>query len=640
MNYKKFIYLSILTIISTILLYSSTIYVINRINYFIEIGTYQAFYDSPAHYERFDIIVNDVKLWFDDFWNNFIDLIFNLLSFIFNEKMIINLSFIIQIYIIIKILLSLWLDNECNKYYISKYAKALIKVIDYISLTFNELKEFTINNKKRFILTFGFISGVFPVLIFEGLFVLFDYLLAFITFESHIFLFNIFKWAVVFVLDFVMYGNKFLLITIIITLYIFLAHVFAWNKLRSNWKKFMKMIKDAATLNFFEGEPGAGKTLSIAQATLASQEVIIKDFEKDLIEFEITHPDINMAYIRLLFKILFLDFKEDELDNIIKYYDGILFDLFRFNSYQSNDICRIYFSLYYRGTAVISFIPMIDPYQDSYSRIGDVQTLRFFKELSTMPYEPGVSIMYPEIDKEFNSHDHISEIGDDGTHAAFALLSHLLERHGNVFMDAQIPSQLAKRIRGIAGEYYHLEYKQVKLPFMMNTIYKPILRLYNGLLRLILAYLGEKPKTEKKWTVRRKAIRFKRNNVGLLYQCMKYTALLLNKMVSHFERFQYFKIYAKKAYNDEMKDAEEITYNLNVMDFFHKGNKIYNSTQFKNFYEELRNDLATKKGIKQNVCLLEKWTSLDTTIAEYSKSHQRLLQRVIDAQTPAADEKI
>lgn len=637
-RYRKILYIFVLCLISSILLYNSTLYITNRITYFIGINKYEALYNNPVIFEIFDKIIYDIKLWFSDIWNNILNIFQKILAF-FDNNFLIMITYIIQIVVMICIFFTLWLDGENQKYKESKLSKLLVKIVDYLIATYYILKNFTLKHKKKFILIFGFLSGVFPVLIFEGSLLLLDYLISFITFTSHEFLFKVFKYLFVMIFNFVAYGNKFLLITVLLVLFIWIAFIFAWKKLNKNWFNFRMMINDSATINSIDGEPGSGKTLTNAQATLASTENIQRDFEKELLEYEITHPGINMAKVRLMFDFLFLNVKEEKLGKILKYYNGILFDLFRFQSYQDSDILRVYFSLFYRGTSIISFVPMLDPYEDSYSRIGDVQTLRFFKELSALPFEPGITLMYPEIDKEFNSHDHISEIGEDGTHAAFALLSHVLERHGHMFMDAQMKTQLAKRIRGVAGEYYHLEYKKIKMPFLLNMIYKPVLKIYNWLLKLILAYLGEKPKTEKKWTVRRKALRYKRNNVCFLYQIMKYLGLIFYKMVRHFEKFQYFKIYAKKAYNDEMTDAMDITYNLNVMDFYHKDNKIYNSVQFKQFYDELRSNLAVKKGIKQNILLLDKWSSLDVSIAEYSKSHQRLLQQIIDAQTPKKNDE-
>ena len=170
------------------------------------------------------------------------------------------------------------------------------------------------------------------------------------------------------------------------------------------------------------------------------------------------------------------------------------------------------------------------------------------------------------------------------------------------------------------------------MPFSIQIIYRPILWLHNRLLKLVLAYLGYRPKTENKWTSRRKQVVYKKNNLGIFYQLLKYIGFGLNKIVSHFEKFQYFKIYAEYATNDEFRNSKSIHYSLNVMDFDHEGNLIYNSTPFKKFYDDLKGILYTEKGIKQNLLMLEKWTSLEPDLSEYAKTGLRNYSKIVRAQ--------
>ena len=401
---------------------------------------------------------------------------------------------------------------------------------------------------------------------------------------------------------------------------------------------FKAFISQGATINIVDGEPGAGKTLTLSQAQLASTENMIDLYEKAIVEFEIKYPNFNFAKVRLLFKIFFMSFDESEIPNIIKTCPTVMTDLFELNNYINTDLCRMMFNTYYRGTSVISPTPMIDPYHESLTRKMDVQSMRFFKELSAMPYETDITLVYPEMDKEFNSHDSKGEVSDDGTYAFFAFLSHLCDRCGGFWGDAQDRDQIIKRIRGIAGKNYHLKRRKVKMPFMLNLIYKPTLKIYNMLLKLITMYLGYRPKTEKKWTCRRKATVYKRNNLSFLYQCLKYVALLFNKIVGYMEHYQYFKIWADVSTKDDFSNAHEITYCINVMDLDHNGDSIYDSTYFKKFYGQLRDILSNKKGIKQNILMLERWKSMDPEFMEYSETAQRLLSKIVNAQFPKDEE--
>ena len=141
-------------------------------------------------------------------------------------------------------------------------------------------------------------------------------------------------------------------------------------------------------------------------------------------------------------------------------------------------------------------------------------------------------------------------------------------------------------------------------------------------------------KTEKKWTVRKIPLqKYKRNDVSLFYQFLKYFTFLIMKITEYFEHFRYFRIIGQRANNDDFKDAKVFKYNLNMMDFFHlEDQKIYESIQFKRFYSDLRKELYAFKGIKQSLVEIEKWSSIDPAAAEYMKLNQRFYSKIINAQ--------
>lgn len=590
--------------------------------------------NGPGIETDYQNILNQIMLFFKSInWENIKTFFVEIFKNVFSITTLIIVIYILQVIIILKLVFSFWIAGTNLKYKTSFFAKILIKVVSFMVDGFNSILIYFNENKRKIILIFLLSSGILPLVTFELILLLLDYFMSTITLTSHIMIFSLLKWGVVRIAHFILYENKILVVFILIFIYYFLAEKRAWKKIESNWKKFKyDIVNDGVTLHQVEGEPGAGKTLTLSQVGVAQTEIMFDTFEKAIVEFEINNPGFNFAYVRLLLKIFYLDFEEKEIGIILKSRPKIMFDLNKLHHFINSEVSKYFFNAYYRGTCVVSLIPMVDPYFDEFTKIGNVQSMRFFKKLNELPYEPWMTLIFPEIDKEFNSHDSVREIGDDGTFAFFALVSHLLERTGSVWFDAQDKDQLAKRIRGIAGKYYHLSSKDVKMPIMLSPIYRIVLRGYNRLLKLMLDYLGKRSKTEKKWTVRRGATIYKRNNLSFFYQVMKYIALLLNMIINHLEKFQYFRIQGEVATNDEFKNAKKIKYNLNVMDFEHKGQKIYNSTQFKKFYDDLKTVLWKEKHLKQNLLLVEKWTSLDPSILEFAKTGQRNYAKIIEAQ--------
>lgn len=631
---KKKIVCFMFIIGSLLLFYYTCSYIINRIVCMIDNGVLIPFYKNVVGVDdSYNGIVNNVSSFFKSInWGNIKAFFVKMFHAIFNPFTLIIVSYIIQFIVILKVCFLLWISGSNKKYKTSIFAKGLIKTFVFVHGLLGDLFQYICVHKRKVIIIFLMCSGILPVVVFEGVLFIVDYFMSAITLTSHIMLFSLFKWLIVTLIDFIIYGNKILLVVFCAIIYYLLATNRAWKKLRSNWVRFKMLVDDGVTLHQVEGEPGAGKTLTLSQVGIAQTELMLDSFEKATVEFEINYPTFNFAYIRLLLRIFYLDFAESEIGIILKTRPNIMFDLCNLHPFINTEISKYMFNSYYRGTCVVSLIPMTDPYNDSFTRIGNVQSMRFFKKINELPYEPYMSIIFPEIDKEFNSHDSVKEIGDDGTFAFFALVSHLLERTGSVWFDAQDKDQLAKRIRGIAGKYYHLESKEVKTPLMLMPVYRFVLTSYNKLLKILTTYLGRRPKTEKKWTVRRSATVYKRNNLSFFYQLLKYVALGLNRLVGYLEKFQFFQITGEVSTNDEFKNSRKIKYNLNVMDFEHEGQKIYNSTQFKKFYDDLKTILWKEKGLKQNLLLVDKWTSLDPSLLEFAKTGQRNYARIIEAQ--------
>lgn len=629
---KKIIYWMLIIVASLIIGNYLYQYLFNKI-YTMFIHKYiYCFYESPTLESDYNAIVENIQAYFNNFWDNikifFISIFNYLISYEFMMLLMILSQFIIIFYIIIIVLN----DKKNIKYTFTKPAKFLIYIVNKIKKLVYGFIDYLNKNKKIIIITFLILSGILPVLILESFIFLIIYLFSVFTFSTHLIVMNVFKFCVVKIVHFIMFGDRFLLFIIISLLLWLLIITSAWKKMRINWVKFKLFIDAGATVNFVEGEPGAGKTLTLVQAGLASTENILDMYEKEILEWELNNPEVNFSKIRLYFKILFMDFNVEDIDNVIATAPDFLFELFELEKYINCDFARIYFNNYYRGSSIVSFMPMHDPYYNSYTRIGDVQSMRFYKKLSQMPYEPDMTIIFPEIDKEFNSHDDKKDVSDDGTFAFFAFLSHLLDRCGGFWGDSQMQSQIIRRVRGVAGKYYHIHERKVKMPLLLSLVYKPLLFIYNRFLRFIISYRGERPLTEKKWTTRRKQVVYRRNDVNLFYQCCKYIGFIFIKVLSYMERFKYFRIYCEVATNEDFNNSKICKYNLNIMNFDHNGDKIYNSTYFKEVYKDLKDILIKDKGINQNLNLMAKWSSLDPEILQYSKLNQRLLSKIISAQ--------
>lgn len=582
---------------------------------------------------------------FDNLYNSFIsffksfsfETIKSFFSSIFSTLVIISplLILFIEVYFLSKGILFLYLKLSTDRrYHTTKFADLLIRLVKKITSYVTNLIEYCIKRKNKIILLYLLSSGILIFLLFEILCFIYKYVESILLVTSHIMLFNFLKWCVVITVRFVTSSNIIVVIIVFLLLYYLIALSRAFKKLRINWAVFKRFVDNLGTLTIVNGAPGTGKTLSIVQMSLAQEELMLEANKDALLNYELMHPSINFSVVRLLLKFYFFDCTEEEFDKALESCPNLFLYEESLRKYMESPISENYFRVFYRNTAIVSSIGIYDPYFKSMSRKADMSSFRLFKKQTSMFHEADEVIVLPEFDKEFNSHDSKGEVSEDGTSGFFAIFSHISERSGKVFIDYQDRQQAIKRIRAIAMTYIQLEDRKVKMPAMLSLIYYPFLRVQNGLLKLINAYLIRSCKTEKRWTVRVHPLKeYKRNDVTFFYQLLKYITFLFINICSYFEKFRYFRIIGQQANNDEFKDARVFKYNLNVMDFVHEEEqKIYESIQFKRFYSDLRNELYKIKGIKQSLIEIEKWSSIDPAAAEYMKLHQRFYSKIINAQ--------
>lgn len=631
---KKIIFILILLLCILFLLPLSYEYIKNHILYMIENNKIIPFYSyDPDINIKFDLVVKKIENFIEVLKNiNFKTIKEFIVEKVFTRENLIIVIYILNVLMLLYIFFDLWASGTNLKYIVSLPARVFTKIMEFLRLEFNKNFKVIKDNFNKILLIFLLSSGWLIIIFFELSLFMFDYIVGLINLKPDVILSNIFKYLVVQISDFILNSNRFIFYNTLLVIIFFIGYFMAWRKLRINWQKVCKLVDGFGTITVINGSPGTGKTLTISQFSLAQEENMIMINEDTISKFEIQHPEINFNYVYLLMKCYFLDLKENEFSDIVKNNPDIFIDLFKYRYILDSDLSRVFFNLYYRGTSICSSYSINDPYFDSFTRKADIQSFRLFKKQDSMFHEIDEIITLSEFDKEFNSHDDIKTVGDDGTAAFFSIFSHLSSRTGKVFIDYQDKDQGIRRIRALAHSFIQLENRKVSMPFIFKLFYKLVSKIFNILVNLMHKYKFQKVKTEKYWTVRNKQHVIKKNKIDLLYTIIKYLSFFFYRMIVYFEKFQYFIISGQMAHNDSFTDPVKIRYRLNVMDFYHNDNEIYRSCQFNKFYADLRDTLSKDRNIKQSLCSMEKWTSLDPDANEYADLHMRFYSKIVQAQ--------
>ena len=430
-----------------------------------------------------------------------------------------------------------------------------------------------------------------------------------------------------------MYQHPLLIFFVLFVGFVIIAIYFGKRKLEKNWNEFKYFVDDSESANIISGAPGTGKTSTAVNAQFAQTELYYDSYVKNLMDFEIMHPEINFSYIRLLGKIYFLDFNDYEIDFIFKNNKNILIDLVEILPYLNNELLNNIFNMYYRGSCILSGSPLKDPYTkysftNGYSRKLDFNTLRFFEKQDKMPFEDDTVILFDEFDKEWNSHTSQSDVNKSGVHVFFSYVRHLGTK---AWLTCQGLGQGLKNIKVCCGKFFYLYDKKVKMPLLITILYKPLFWIDYKISHIIYDYLGNREKTGK-WTFRKGSFKYKRNNVSFLYVLMKYICSLTHHLVLYFQNYYYYKIYAYESYDPDSSEKKKITYKINFCDFNDDNEPVYNSTQFKAFYDNFKDTLYSLTHEVQSIQLFEAWSSLEPSMEEYNKTHQSVLNKIYDAQ--------
>jgi len=361
-------------------------------------------------------------------------------------------------------------------------------------------------------------------------------------------------------------------------------------KLRKNHERLKKVAHDDLTqTTFINGAPGTGKTLLNVSLSLASEEAYIDELEKKLLDYEAKYRFLNFAEIR----------EHPELyPEHQEYIDTLK-------------------TIKDRGTFLISNYAIYSPYFMEYSKIFNFDYMRKNIQAQEYPLEEYIVISLSEIDKEYNSHDNMKEVGTDGAHTFFSTVSHDLKRHCKIFCDYQLKDQVPLRIRGNAEWFINIKKRKLKMPLILKMYYLPFKGLKTLIEKLITSYELKK-KTINKQTTRKSVGKYKRNDYNTTYYFLRNLNTTLTKITTWFEKYQYFKLSAVKFQEGEEK-GERITFNINLCDLHINNQKLYDSTFLSYAYAEKKN-----KDFKD----IESFTKLTPTIEELKKCNSKFYNKI------------
>ena len=631
---KKIIY-TLLILISLLILNSSVYYIINRINVMLESNRFTAFYNIANDIDsKYAAIVDNVEFFFNDFFNQIKYFFIWLWKVLISPDALIIYTLIFQNLVFMYAFFKMWVYGKCLEFKTSKLANALNVVIIWFLDLINYIKQLYKKENKRIKIIIIWLSGIGIIIAFEFVIFMIHYFIGAFTFTSHEVLFALFRYLIVNLVNWFMFEKPIIIISVLLLLFILLAIYMGKNKLRKNWISFkLNFVGNSEYANIISGAPGTGKTSTAVNCQYAQSELYIDNYVDLLLDFEIMHPNINFSKIRLMMKVYFLDFTEEEINKIFELDKLILFDLLKLQDYITDDLVKAFFNEYYRGSCILSGSPLLDPYSkrtctSGMARALDYNSLRLFKKDINLGLEEDTVALFDEFDKEWNSHTSQKEVNEDGVHVFFSYVRQLGTK---AWMTCQGLGQGLKNIKVCCGKFYWLYDKKIKMPLLISIVYAPVLFIDSKISSVIKEYLGDRIKTGK-WTFRQSQFIYKRNNVSFLYQLMKWIACLSHKLVNYFQKYYYYKIYAEESYDPDGKMVKKVTYNINFCDFYDNDVPTYNTTQFRAFYDDFRTLIEKKKRVIQNIQLFDAWTSLEPSMDEYVKTNQSVIKKIYDIQ--------
>ena len=558
--------------------------------------TYQQFETECA--DKYNQVIDFISnLKFDkEMWLTILQNIANFIYMFLMYALNVGLNVIVIMFIFIRE--SIYGTNLKIK--TSKPALILIKIRQFFIFIINKIKQFLkylfrkIKKYKKYI----FIS-ILVILISNGF--LYRFLVELIIFVEayiyHMFNFDInvifesfLKAAITWALPILRRIPTFCWYLIIYIILFLMGLGRAKHKLRKNHERLKKIAHDELTqTTFINGAPGTGKTLLNVSLSLASEEAYIDELEKKLLDYEAKYRFINFAEIRE-HPELYPEHQE-YIDTLKMIKD--------------------------RGTFLISNYAIYSPYFSEYSKIFNFDYMRKNIEAKEYPLEEYIVISLSEIDKEYNSHDNVKEVGTDGAHTFFSTVSHDLKRHCKIFCDYQLKDQVPLRIRGNAEWFINIKKRKLKMPFLIKLYYLPFKGIKLFVEKLITSYELKKKRINKE-TQRKSYGIYKRNDYNSIYYFLRNLNTTLTKICTWFEKYQYFKLTALKSQEGDEK-GERITFNINLCDLHINNQKLYDSTFLSYAYEQKKN---------MDFKDIDSFTQLTPSIEELNKCNSKFYNKI------------
>lgn len=527
-----------------------------------------------------------------DFCYNAFDFLLDCIIYFGNFGM--NILFILYIYFH-EVFTSTHLEIKTTK--LAKFHLQIKKIINKIILFIKKLIISilkTLKKLRKVLLTIFLLyissNGILYKILVELLIFIIVYIYKAINLECYLLIFEMFKSCLIYLYPHLKNIPYYYLITATIILIFITAIKKANYKLMMNHERLKTFAKDEITqTTFINGPPGTGKTLLNVSLSLASEENFIEELESKLLEYEIKYPNINFSEIR---------------NNPTNYKEH-------------EEYIKIYQDLINRGTFIISNYAIYSPYFNEYSKIFNFNFMRKNKQTDIYALEQYNIISISELDKEYNSHDDLKKVGEDGAATFFSTVSHDLKRKVKIFCDYQLKDQVPLRIRGNSEFIYTIQERKKKYPFLLGIYYFPV-KLLSKLCRSAIIKYEQKREFITKKTKRKTYSNYKRNDYTLFYSHLRGTTLIIDKLCNFFDHYWYFRIKGHLATEDGEFKEEKIVC-LNICDLSINNMALYDSTFLSYAYESKKN-MPFKD--------LESFTTLTPSVEELTKCNSRFYNKI------------
>jgi hypothetical protein len=559
---------------------------------------YRYSFDNDLVFTAFKEKLLSYAIYIYNFFNGFNLILFltNVLNFMLRMMIYFvnyGINGVIYIYLFIYIFVSKEVPNlkiTRGAIAVQKFFHLLFTIKSSIKLFLQYLKSIK-KNIYLAILIFILFKGILLSIIIEfGIFLYYYFLSAF-SMSTHILLFSIFKSVVIWITI-----NIPLWLQIIIgfVLFYIISLRQAENKLQSNFDALKVIVKyDTPYITIINGEPGKGKTRTLAAFSCATVEIFIEELEEILRSIEIDYPDVNFSKYELKENLHeYLELFPDH-----HYYKSLLVD---------------------SGTFIASApLAIVDPYADELSVRLDLNWLRPNVDSEFSPLEEYKIVSWSELDKEYNSHYSREEVGKDGFHIHMGVSSHYIKRHGKMFLDYAIDTQVPLNVRGASEMFIFIEDTKSGFPFFLGLFRIPFVWCFNFIDTLLTKYESWIFLLAKDTRRKSRKIR-KRYDYTAVYAFLRFLIYYLSRVLTWFNKFSYTKMIC--TLRDVQQNIKgKMKFNINAQDETWKGSRLYDSTFLSKGYEQKKskNDIPWSK--------LERWSSLTPGEEELIKVHSRFI---------------